>query len=142
MQLLKTIIRIFGIKKRPDNYVEFPPGNPNIPNPPKEPSESTDVHEKEEQDFNSQHNDLLLDQFKQDTKNQNRLFNFIICICIASLAFVALIIFLNAFNVCRFDISDDLLKIIIISVASKIVGLLYIITWYLFPKKRRTRNFQ
>ena len=134
MPLSKIITKIFGTKQRPDKHFVIPSKDPIIPTPQKEPSDSPDYENEVQDDYERQHINLLLDQFKQDIKNQNRLFNFIIRICTGSFIFLALTIFLKGFNIFGFDISDNILIATITGVVLKILGMLFVITWYLFPK--------
>ncbi len=135
MPLFKSITKIFGRKQIPAKHIILPSGQPPvIPTLPKDPSDSPESYENEMRDFESQRIALQLDQFKQDTKNQNRLFNFIIRISIGSLTFLALTVIAKGFNIWGFDISDNILMTSITGVLLKILGMLLVITWYLFPK--------
>jgi hypothetical protein len=100
--------------------------------------EIPDVPDSETQveflDFEEQHNKLLLHDHRQNIGLRKEFAGKIYWLVIAWVASILVLLVLEGFKIDGFSLSNSVLLALIGSSTLNIVGLLYVVTHYLFPK--------
>ena len=102
-----------------------------LPDIPDVPDSET---EEEITNFEQQHNKLVLQDHSQNIKLRKEFATKIYWLVIGWVAAILAILILEGFRICNFSLTNSVMLALIGSSTLNIVGLLYVVTHYLFPK--------